>query len=372
MKKLLLAAAVTAMGISAAQAAPTLYGKVNLSVDSWDNDGADDKIELNSNASRIGVKGEEKLTEKLAAVYQAEWEIDVDGGDDVFNKRNIFGGLKWANVGTLKAGIMDTPFKDAAGGYRDVFNDYAHADIKEMMYGEERVENVIGIETDPKLMKGLVFALQAQQGESNSETIAYTDGARDSIGDGISTSLAYTNKDLGFEAVIAGNFNSIGDFKAVGISNAPADAIRVGASYDLGKIGATGLFLGAMWQTAEISDYVGTEAYSNVEEDAWLVSATYNLGNTPWSFKAQYQEADTDWTVRTAGTTSDTSVKQWGIGADYKLNKQTKLFANAVQREWDNRRSGSGSASSVGTGASAINTSNADETVYGLGMEVKF
>ena len=360
MKKLLLAAAVTTLSLSAAQAAPTLYGKVNVSVDSYD-DGKDDKVEVNSNASRLGVKGEEKLTEKLSAVYQAEWEIDVDGGDDVFKKRNIFAGLKWANLGTLKAGIMDTPFKDAASGYRDVFNDYAHADIKEMMYGEERVENVIGIETDPKLMGGLVFALQAQQGESTSSTVTYTDGARDSVGDGISTSLSYANKDLGLEGVISGNFKSIGDFAAVGISNAPADAIRVGASFDLGKIGATGLFLGAMWQTAEISDYLGTETYRNVEENAWLLSATYKLGNTPWSFKAQYQEADTDWT--TATVTGDTSAKQWGIGADYKLNSQTKLFASAVQREWDNKRTSAGAATAI---------PNADENVYGLGMEIKF
>ena len=364
MKKLLLAAVVATMGMSAAQAAPTLYGKVNVSVDSYD-DGKDDKTEVNSNASRIGVKGEEKLTDQLAAIYQAEWEIDVDGGDDVFKKRNIFAGLKWANLGTLKAGIMDTPFKDAAGGYRDVFNDYAHADIKEMMYGEERVENVIGIETDPKLMGGVVFALQAQQGESTTETTKYTDGARDSIGDGISTSLSYANKDLGFEGVIAGNFKSIGDFAAVGISNVPADAIRVGGSFDLGKIGATGLYLGAMWQTAEISDYTNLQAfsvtpayagdYNKVEENAWLISATYKLANTPWTFKAQYQQADTDYAVL-GGASGDSSVDQWGIGADYKLNSQTKLFANAIQREWDN----------------SPKKGNADESVYGLGMEIKF
>ena len=364
MNKLLLAAVVATMGMSAAQAAPTLYGKVNVSVDSYD-DGKDDKTEVNSNASRIGVKGEEKLTDQLAAIYQAEWEIDVDGGDDVFKKRNIFAGLKWENLGTLKAGIMDTPFKDAAGGYRDVFNDYAHADIKEMMYGEERVENVIGIETDPKLMGGVVFALQAQQGESTTETTKYTDGARDSIGDGISTSLSYANKDLGFEGVIAGNFKSIGDFAAVGISNAPADAIRVGGSFDLGKIGATGLYLGAMWQTAEISDYTNLEAfsvtpayagdYNKVEENAWLISATYKLANTPWTFKAQYQQADTDYAVL-GGASGDSSVDQWGIGADYKLNSQTKLFANAIQREWDN----------------SPKKGNADESVYGLGMEIKF
>lgn len=364
MKKLLLAAAVTTLSLSAAQAAPTLYGKLNVSVDSYDN-GKDTVTELNSNASRLGVKGEEKLTEQLSAVYQAEWEVDVDGGDDVFKKRNIFAGLKWANLGTLKAGIMDTPFKDAGTGYRDVFNDYAHADIKEMMYGEERIENVIGIETDPKLLGGLVFALQTQQGESTSDTTKYVDGKRDSLGDGLSTSLSYANKDIGFEGVIAGNFKSVGDFAAVGISNAPADAIRVGGSFDLGKIGAPGLSVGAMWQTAEISDYSNIKPftvtpeyagdYNKVEENAWLISATYKLANTPWTLKAQYQQADTDYAVL-GGASGDSSVDQWGIGADYKLNSQTKLFANAVQREWDN----------------SPKKGNADESVYGLGMEIKF
>ncbi|MEG0826979.1 MAG: porin [Acinetobacter sp.] len=364
MKKLLLAAAVTTLSLSAAQAAPTLYGKLNVSVDSYDN-GKDTVTELNSNASRLGVKGEEKLTEQLSAVYQAEWEVDVDGGDDVFKKRNIFAGLKWANLGTLKAGIMDTPFKDAGTGYRDVFNDYAHADIKEMMYGEERIENVIGIETDPKLLGGLVFALQTQQGESTSDTTKYVDGKRDSLGDGLSTSLSYANKDIGFEGVIAGNFKSVGDFAAVGISNAPADAIRVGGSFDLGKIGAPGLSVGAMWQTAEISDYTNIKPftvtpeyagdYNKVEENAWLISATYKLANTPWTLKAQYQQADTDYAVL-GGASGDSSVDQWGIGADYKLNSQTKLFANAVQREWDN----------------SPKKGNADESVYGLGMEIKF
>ena len=367
MKKLLLATVVAAMGMSAAQAAPTVYGKLNVSVDSYDN-GKDSVTEVNSNASRLGVKGEEKLTDKLSALYLAEWEISADGDegkDETFKKRNMYAGLKWADLGTLKAGIIDTPFKDAANGSRDVFNDYAHADIKEMMYGEERIENVIGIETDPKLMGGLVFALQAQQGESTSETTKYVDGARDSVGDGISTSLSYANKDLGFEGVIAGNFKSVGDFAAVGISNAPADAIRVGGSFDLGKIGATGLTIGAMWQTAEISDYTNLQAfsvtpayagdYNKVEEDAWLISASYKLANTPWTFKAQYQQADTDYAVL-GGASGDSSVDQWGLGADYKLNSQTKLFANAIQREWDN----------------SPKKGNADESVYGLGMEIKF
>jgi predicted porin len=45
----------------------------------------------------------------VSAVYVAEWEFSADGdGSDAqtFKKRNLFGGLKFTNVGTLKAGIL--------------------------------------------------------------------------------------------------------------------------------------------------------------------------------------------------------------------------------------------------------------------------
>ena len=82
MKKLLLAATVATLAMNAAQAAPTLYGKLNVTLDNVDNknfDGESDVTEVNSNASRIGVKGEEKLTDKLSAIYLAEWAISTDG-----------------------------------------------------------------------------------------------------------------------------------------------------------------------------------------------------------------------------------------------------------------------------------------------------
>lgn len=61
MKKVLLAAAIATLSLSAAQAAPTLYGKLNVSLDQIDKNGFKDEsvTKLNSNSSRIGVKGEE-------------------------------------------------------------------------------------------------------------------------------------------------------------------------------------------------------------------------------------------------------------------------------------------------------------------------
>ena len=102
MKKLLLAATVATLAMNAAQAAPTLYGKLSVTLDNIDNNDFKDEsvVKVNSNASRLGVKGEEKLTDNLSAVYLVEWEIFADGDGDAFKNRNRFVGVKSAGVGT--------------------------------------------------------------------------------------------------------------------------------------------------------------------------------------------------------------------------------------------------------------------------------
>ncbi len=74
MKRNLLALAVGAAILLplTAQAAPTVYGRLNLSVDMTDVDnsnlpaGTDGEMwSVNSNASRIGVRGNEKLSDNI-------------------------------------------------------------------------------------------------------------------------------------------------------------------------------------------------------------------------------------------------------------------------------------------------------------------
>lgn len=342
MKKLLLAAVVAAMGMSAAQAAPTLYGKVNVTIDQFGNKsfGNEDVTEVNSNSSRIGVKGEEKISDKLSAIYLAEWEISVDGDeekDETFKKRNIYAGLKWNGIGTLKAGNYDSYFKTAAASKNDIFNDHRF-DMTSMMYGEERLKNVIGFETDPKLLAGVGFNLMLQQGENKPE-------GDNGIGDAISTSLTYENKDIGLALALAGDFDVQGKYSAFSGTKQASDAFRLAGSYDLGKIGVTGLGLNALYQTAEATSSAGEAV--NLEEDAWLVNATYKIGQTPWTVKAQYQTADTSWTG------NDRTVDQYGVAVDYALNKQAKLYGLLAQQERD-----------WGT--------EDTQSVFGLGMELNF
>ena len=122
MKKLLLASAVAALSVSAANAAPTVYGKAYLTVDASNAKATsksclvqtkEDTNEkgLNSNSSRIGLKGSEALTANTDVVYQLEYGVAIDNGakeQKQFTSRDTYLGLAHKEYGTLLAGRLTT------------------------------------------------------------------------------------------------------------------------------------------------------------------------------------------------------------------------------------------------------------------------
>ena len=366
MKKVLLAAAIASISLSAAQAAPTLYGKLNVSLNQVDNINAagDNETQLNSNASRIGVKGEEKLTDNLSAVYLAEWEISADGDGDVFKNRNRFVGIKSNGVATLKVGQHDSYFKTAAGNNQDIFNDHNELDMTAVLAGEDRLKNVIGFETDKKLLGGLAFNIMFQQGEESEaadSTAKGKEGSRDGFGDGVSTSLTYENKDFGLAAAVAGNFGVASKYNAYSLSGIYTDAVRVTGSLDLTPAGVDGLVLGALWQTAQPTDDTvtvtkGTPAvvtsYKGLQEDAFGVTAAYKIGATPVKLKAQYISATTE-----VDGMKDRQQDLYGVGADYQINKQARFYGIVAQQKRDWK---------------TVSEPETKKTTIGLGMEYNF
>ena len=117
MKKLLLASAVAALSVSAANAAPTVYGKAFLTVDASNaketyKSGIVQTKEdintsgLNSNSSRIGLRGSEALTADTDVVYQLEYRINIDSAANQFTSRDTYLGLAHKQYGTLLAGRL--------------------------------------------------------------------------------------------------------------------------------------------------------------------------------------------------------------------------------------------------------------------------
>ncbi len=86
------------------------YGEIDVTANYLPEDNASpnkgrDVVELNSNNSFLGLKGEEKLTDRLNALYQAEFTLYVDNGGstDIFVPRNLLVGLQDQETGYIES-----------------------------------------------------------------------------------------------------------------------------------------------------------------------------------------------------------------------------------------------------------------------------
>lgn len=310
MKKTMLAIAIgaTFFASAAASAAPTVYGRFNIALDSQKDEidldfGTEDstiKLRDNNNSSRLGFKGSEDLgVAGLKVVYQMEYGVDPDGSENnPFSKRNIFVGLE-GGFGQVKAGFYDTIIKDI-GGQVDQFNDTV-GDITNLMAGETRAGDLITY-TTPSMMDALKFVFTLQPGEGRV--------AADNLGD-VEDGIA----DTWYAAAVYESGMFTGGL-------AYGDNQRSGVKFDGGTVGtdilrATGKIkldafeIGALYQMAEGIDQTGGVLGGDVEETSWLLSGAYSID--AWKLKLQYGETDGDQT--------DVTRSQIAVGADYKLSK---------------------------------------------------
>jgi predicted porin len=316
----------------------------------------------------VGLKGEEKLTDRLNALYQAEFTINVDDGasnSDTFVPRNLFVGIKDAQLGTLKAGKIDTPVKQLSSVV-DTFNNYVDnkADIGGIFTGENRIDNVVVYETPAFKVANGDLKATALLATGEASGIAKGKGASKvagrGLGDAFSTSVVYDNKKviagIGYDKAIPSNFAGVGflntddgEIGEVASIFAAANTIRA-----IGRVNLDGgLALKALYQTSEVEEVAGNDAVAAFIDDAqgWLIGAEYKLPNAQaWTIKGQYSQNTTEFTDGIA----DFEAQQILVGADYAFSKQVKAYGHAGYLTLEQ-------------GADKTN-----QPVAGLGLEYKF
>ena len=285
-----------------------IYGKANVTVQSSD-DGEGSFTEIKSNASRFGLKGSEKITDGLEAVYKFEFQVDVSDADskgdndDNISARNQYVGLKGA-YGQVVVGRNDTALKQSQGKL-DLFNDL-EGDIKNVFKGENRLGDTITYTS--KSYEGFkvlaTFIAEDDVDADNGYSMAVTYGDSALKKSAVYAAIAADSEVNGYDVVRATVQGKIEDFR-----------------------------VGAMYQTQEKVD-------GSAEADGYLVNAAYLMGSN--TFKVQYQTMDFD-------DSDDKSAIS--VGVDHKLNKNLKVFGFYSSFDMDN---------------------NVDQDYLGLGMEYKF
>lgn len=92
------------------------YGIAHVSIDSIS--GTTKDLQVKSRSSRLGMKGEKTFKGDLQGFYKFEIQYDMaddNNGDDFIKSRNMYVGLKDADLGSLLIGRHDTAMKKAIG-----------------------------------------------------------------------------------------------------------------------------------------------------------------------------------------------------------------------------------------------------------------
>ena len=288
-----------------------VYGKIILTLDKVDEDNGDDQWEVNSNASRFGVKGKGDAG-GVEAFYQIEWEVDLadssKSSDDHIKARNQIVGVR-GGFGEVFGGRHDTPTKKLQKKI-DLFGDLT-GDIKNTFNGEVRASNIVQYST-PK-MGGFNAKIAFVPGEET--------GTNDGLADGTSIALEYKTGGLNLGVSVDSDVEDVG-----------IDTTRAMAQYKMDA-----WQFGLMFQDTD---------NNGVSGDGVMASVKFTSGDN--SFKLQVM--DTDVYVTGAGKAKYSS--QTSLGWDRKLGKKTTFFAYLTNGE--------------------EGVSGDDDSVFGIGLVQKF
>lgn len=303
MNKKLIAAAIAAVVAAPAVSAAdtTLYGKAH--VDIRNTDAATDMWSVNSNASRLGVKGSEDLGDGLKAIFGYEMGYNMtDGGQPSgtgtgtpLSARNAYVGMA-GGFGTFLAGRHDTPAKIAfyASG-NEVIGDSV-VDINRVGFTEFRLDNAVAY-VSPSF-SGFTVAGAIVPGETAANdglAEAYSLGAM-YAGGGLKASLAYEFANSG---MVLGN-GGTGGTTTIGAND--HEMWQAGASYTFGDF-----MVGANYENSD--NFAG----GTTDKEVWAVTGEANFGNN--YVMARYGNQD-----------FVTSTDVIHVGAGHKFSKRTQAY----------------------------------------------
>lgn len=372
MKKLLLASAIAALSVSA-QAAPQVYGKAFLTVDYVDSDvettpytatstattqgtttkSSKGKTSLNSNASRIGIKGSEALTANTDVVYQLEYGVQVDNAGQNFTSRDTYLGLSNKQYGTLLAGRLSAI--DGQVDYANVTQgNVVGGDAVLASFDSPRADNAFAY-ISPNYNGVTFLGMYALDSDKDSD-------AQDDLGNVEKFGFAAKYEPNGAPYRAGASYIQAGDTKIT----------RVSGSYDVNPA----ITVGALYQISDYKNVVLTDedgenvaildsAFSE-KENALTLSATYKTA-TPWT---AYTQLDL---VKGFGGAKDAEKQRLVVGGKYAFNKATTghvygaYFKDDKVIDTDPKK-----VSFVPDTSVTYNRNKADGFGIGAGLEYKF
>lgn len=323
MNKKILAIAVAGIVAApmAAQAAVEVYGKANVAVGMTDpgpstSNGVEsdlDSIEMTTNNSNVGIRGEEDLGNGLSGFFQVETGFAFDTGIWSDSGRNSFVGLK-GDWGKVILGNHDTPYK-LSTARMDPFSD-TQGDYNALMGVLPSVSgsNVSTISNDVRASNAIAYMSPSMGGLTLMGAYGVNDHA-DSGDDDVdysAFSLAATYA-MG-PWFFGGGYQLITDS---GVTNADgaredASAWRLGAGFTIAEMTT----INVAYEALDAGEDAGGLSW---DRPGYYASIEHKMGSH--TLAASYNAADE------LSDRPDSGATQFVIGGYHALSKATQMYA---------------------------------------------
>ncbi len=283
-----------------------IYGRASFSVDKLDDGDKYSRMNLSSNASRLGLRGSKKIGE-LTGIWQIEQEIQFNmsnSKDDTNNRlasRDTFAGLQ-GDFGTVRAGKFDTPFKVA----REPFNLFGD------QLGDMRNLTKVGkAKFDERLNNMLEYQTPVMGGFQGKLAYSFHSGtSAETLPSGVDKKQDATSLALGYKA---GNLDANLAFETYGSDTTDTgnrEATRAAVAYKL----MPEMRVMGFYQTAKSK--AGT-----TDEGAKVsgIGAEYMV--TPkTALKAHY--------MNRKANAANSDATMYTVGTEYRYNKELRFYAS--------------------------------------------
>ncbi len=314
-RKLLVAAIASASAMPAMAQIPDglqIYGRVNVTAERISTDNSSNtavapnqsNYEFIDNSSRIGFRYNKELVPGTKAIFQIESRVNLTDGGSTFSSRDSFAGFQGDSYGTIRLGRTIGPVYYATYDYISMHNHdtgtSSDALLAGTVVGNQGFMNNTLWYTSPKFGGFTVDFAFSLLGERRLDQSVEQPRHIGLVG-------AYDAGPLHLALSYANTKNDSDLDPGAGIQVSDATAITFGGAYDF-KF----MVLGALWEMAERDAFGG----GSIDSDYWRVALMFPFGQHELHLNFGWVDSD-----------GDTGAKQYTLGYNYNITKQTKVYA---------------------------------------------
>ena len=347
----------------------TLYGRLNLTMEAVNGQAVDPNLpataapqnrtiyRVNSNSSRLGVRGSEALGGGLTAIFQIESSIVADASGGTLAGRETFVGLQ-GSWGTFKMGYFLSPYDDIHPIFGNVPTLTTSILSTAALWAQGSQNNDNGgfdnrnpnsIRYDSPRMAGFTASAQLSTMDASAATGGTDAQAKRHAYIG---SLGGFYNNGPFQGGIAYNFN-----QKLRCASCDDWALSMAANWNFGVVKVGGVYERLDYETPS----------GSLTRNFWGISATVPIG--PGELYAFYGDAGDGSGSAANGTKvgqiskgNSTGAAQWEISYTYALSKRTLAYTGYVQVRNDNNANYSFNINPY----AVVNGANANGFVVGL------